>query len=171
METIYFFVSMSVFVEGFAFYSLTTEFFFTEALSPSTTLPCSVNDTKRLSWSPTRMITSSHTHNRMMTRTKIPIQETKPPPTPTKTFCRSAVTWMYEWPGASGLGKQFWKSRPGPCYGNSFTWGMGSGNKREGENTGIPLRSWSPAVVQAERRDKAASADISLPSGPIAENI
>lgn len=79
--------------------------------------------------SDTNDYTSSHTHNPVMMRTKIPIQETKPPLTPTKTFCRSAVMWIYERPGASGLGKQFWKSRPGPCYGNSFTWGMGSGNK------------------------------------------
>lgn len=80
--------------------------------------------------------TSTHTHNPVMTRTKIPIQETKPPPTPTKTFCRSAVMWIYERPGASGLGKQFWKSRPGPCYGNSFTWGMGLGNKGKEKTQG-----------------------------------
>lgn len=39
--------------------------------------------------------TSSYTHNSMMTRTKIPIEEAKPPSTPTKTFCRCAVTWTW----------------------------------------------------------------------------
>lgn len=53
------------------------------------------------------------------------------------------------------------KSCPGPHYGNLFTWGKGSRKKVEGENTGIPLRSHSPAVVQPESRDEAASANIS----------
>lgn len=44
----------------------------------------------------------------------------KPPSTPTKTFCRSAVAWIYERLVSQ---TRFWKSRPGPCYGNPFTRG------------------------------------------------
>lgn len=62
----------------------------------STLLPCSVNDTIQQSWSTAQTDvqshTSSHTLCSMMTRTKIPIHQTKQPPTSIKSICSNVNT-------------------------------------------------------------------------------
>lgn len=60
----------------------------------------------------------------------------------------SKVCWCWE----TGIKSRPWKP---------FHVGEGFEKKKGGENAGIPLRSHSPAVVQPERRDEAASANIS----------
>lgn len=87
-----------------------------EALFPSRTLPCSVNDSERLSWSPTWLTPRYHILPIPWWREqRFPLKRQNHHPRPQSPSEGVQVLLVSE--------KRFWKSRPGPCYGNPFTRG------------------------------------------------